>query len=105
MCNFCKEGSEDLGQSVAFILSDSKIKITHSYDDSNGTQVEEISIKFCPMCGDDLNTTVKSQVKKTKKEEWAEDYSHIEWKKFNEKYFKCDNCGFYDTGFCICYAR
>ena len=42
---------------------------------------------------------------KTKKQIWKEEYSSINWKDFNENYFKCERCGTYDNQQCICCAR
>jgi len=54
MCNFCNEGSQDLGQSIYFILDRSKLIITHGFDEPDGEKEESIEIKYCPMCGDYL---------------------------------------------------
>lgn len=51
MCNFCNEGSQDLGQSIYFTLSENEILIVHGFDNPGGEIKERIKIKYCPLCG------------------------------------------------------
>ena len=37
--------------------------------------------------------------------DWQEDYDWVEWTRFRDYWFKCETCGAYEEGICICYAR
>ncbi len=55
MCSFCREGRELADRSIAeYVIQDNKLVIDYMAHSSDSSFEEEIEIKFCPMCGQEL---------------------------------------------------
>lgn len=76
-----------------------------STDSTNNYTVEELQSKIedkhlALLSLSDCNNVYMLE----KMYDWQEVYTHIPWNEF-KGYFKCDDCGNYGCGVCICYAR